>query len=225
MKRAALALLFLAAALPAAAWTRNADRDIAVKSAALAPPDLRLLIEKYNDDYLRGVERALASEATDPHREQLRARIDAQANAIVKMIRGNAPMSSVVEQLGILAHLVSDANNPFHVAANETSAHDDFERFFERRLPKFAPVFYGFARNVTMTAYLDKVFSRTAQFGPLMAEEYTRGNGATFDDRSTAFGVASVCYSHAITDIANIDYFIWKSAGGAATPPRIAHAN
>ena len=49
---------------------------------------------------------------------------------------------------------------------------------------------------------------------PLIAEEYSRGNAASFDDRSTAFGVASVCYSHAISDMANLEFFIWKEAGG-----------
>ena len=29
-----------------------------------------------------------------------------------------------------------------------------------------------------------------------------------------AFGVASVCYSHAISDMVNLEFFIWKEAGG-----------
>jgi hypothetical protein len=225
MKRLCAALLFLAICLPVFGWTRAGDESIAAKSAELAPRDLRLLITKYNTDYLRGVDEALASEATDAHRARLRERIEAQARTIVTMIRGNQPMSGVVEQLGALAHLMGDANNPFHVGRDDAAAHLDFENYFERRLTRFAPVFYGYQPNLTLGTYLDRVFARTTRFSPLMAEEYTRGNGATFDDRSTAFGVASICYSHAITDAANLYYFIWKSAGGSVRTPPGAHVN
>jgi DNA-binding FrmR family transcriptional regulator len=215
MKRLAVALLFLSIALPAMAWTRAADQRIASKSAELAPPDLRLIINKFHDDYLRGVDEALATEGTDIHRQKLRERIVAQTHAIVKMIRSNEPMSDVVRQLGVLSHLLGDANNPFHIGEDDAEERVDFEQYFERRLARFAPVFYGFDRNFVLGNYLDKMFARTTSYSPLMAEEYARGNGATFDDRSTAFGVASVCYSHAITDIVNLDYFIWKTAGGS----------
>jgi hypothetical protein len=51
-----------------------------------------------------------------------------------------------------------------------------------------------------------------------MGEEYFREGvqrtSTDFDDRSTAFGVASVCYSHAVTDLVNLYYHIWRQAGG-----------
>jgi hypothetical protein len=226
MKRLAAALLFLSIALPALAWTRAADQRIAAKSAELAPPDLRLIIDKFHDQYVRGTEDALATEGTDIHRRRLRERIDEQTRSIVKMIRSNEPMSGVVRQLAVLAHLVGDANNPFHIGDDDAAAQSDFEQYFERRLARFAPVFYGLDRNLVLSAYLDKIFARTTRLSPLMAEEYSRGSGATFDDRSTAFGVASVCYSHAITDTVNLYYFIWKAAGGSVrVPPRFVRAN
>jgi hypothetical protein len=225
MKRLAVALLFLSIALPGMAWTRAADQRIAAKSAALAPADLRLIINKFNDEYLRGIDDALATEGTDIHRRKLRERIVAQTHTIVAMIRGNQPMSGVVRQLGALSHLVGDANNPFHIGDDDAEERADFEQYFERRLVRFAPVFYGLDRNFVLSTYLDKVFARTTGYSPLMAEEYGRGNGATFDDRSTAFGVASVCYSHAITDDVNFYYFIWKMAGGSVRAPGRTHAN
>jgi hypothetical protein len=225
MKPLAVALLTLSIALPSTAWTRAADQRIAAKSAELAPLDLRLLIIKYNAEYLRGVDEALATEGTDIHRHKLRERIDFQTQSVVKMIRTNEPMSAVVLQLAVLAHLVGDANNPFHVSDDDAEAQADFEQYFERRLVRFSPVFYGVDRNFIPSAYLDRMFARTTRFSPLMAEEYSRGTGATFDDRSTAFGVASVCYSHAITDTVNFYYFIWKEAGGSVRPPRRLHAN
>jgi hypothetical protein len=218
MKRLAVAFLFLSIALPSQAWTRAADLRIAAKSADLAPPDLRLLINKYNAEYVRGVDDALATEGTDIHRRRLHERIDAQTRGIVEMIRTNRPMSAVVGQLGNLAHLVGDANNPFHIGDDDAAAHADFEQYFEHRLARFSPVFYGVDPHFALSRYLDKIFARTTNLRPLMAEEYKSGSGSTFDDRSTAFGVAAVCYSHAVTDIVNLYYYIWKSAGGNVRP-------
>jgi hypothetical protein len=225
MKRLAVALLILSIALPAMAWTRVADQRIAAKSAELAPPDLRLLINKYHDEYLRGTDEALSTEGTDIHRRKLREKIEGHTRLIIKMIRSNEPMSAVVRQLAVLAHLAGDANNPFHIGDDDAAAHADFELYFEKRLMHFAPVFYGVDRNFILSAYLDRMFARTTRFSPLMAEEYSRGSGATFDDRSTAFGVASVCYSHAITDTVNLYYYIWKEAGGSVRPLNRLHAN
>jgi hypothetical protein len=199
MKRLLPLLLFLTA-LPAHAWTRAADHRIAVKSLEYAPPDLRLVIDQFRDEYLRGVE-------MEVDRATLRTRIEAEARAVVQMIRTNKPMVLVVQRLGYLSKLISEANNP-------RQGDSDYGLYFERRLARFPTVFYGLDRRFALGPYLDRTFARTAKFVPLMDEEYTRGNAATFDDRSTAFGVASVCYSHAVTDIANVQYFIWKEAGG-----------
>jgi len=213
MKRLLLSLIFLATALPAFAWTRAAEHRIALKSAELGPPDLRLVIDHFHDDYLRGVDLALADEGSEIHREKLRARIEAESRAIVQMIRANKPMVQVVERLGILAHLVGDANNPYHLG-DDAATRADFEQYFERKMARFPTFFYGVDRRFALGAYLDGAFARTRKFVAPMAEEYARGSSASFDDRSTAFGVASVCYSHAVTDIVNLQYFIWKEAGG-----------
>ena len=201
MKRLLFPLLFLAVAIPALAWTPAADHHIALRGAELGPPDLRLVIGQFRDEYLRGVDMPI-------DRAKLRPRIEAEARGIVQMIRTNKPMVLVVQRLGMLARLVSDANNPLQGDA-------DFERYFELRLKRFPTVFYGVDRRFSLGSYLDRTFARTAKFAPLMSEEYTRGNSATFDDHSTAFGVASVCYSHAVTDVANLQVFIWKEAGGS----------
>ena len=200
MKRLTLSLLFLTTALPALAWTPAADHRIALKGAELGPPDLRLVIEQFRDDYLHGVEAPI-------DRAKLRPRIEAEARGIVQMIRTNKPMAMVVERLGMLSRLVSEANNPVQGDA-------DFERYFELRMKRFPTVFYGIDRRFALGSYLDRTFARTTRLAPLVAEEYTRGSSATFDDRSTAFGVASVCYSHAVTDTANLFTYIWRESGG-----------
>ena len=228
MRRAQIVLLLAILPVTAHAWTRASDERIAKKAAALAPPDLRLVIENLESEYKRGIERAQADEGSESHhffvlsREgRLRERIERETHATIKMIRTGEPMHAVVERLGVLAHLVADANNPFHVGKDDTrlaASHNDFEQYFERKLAKFPTVFYGLDPQFGLSAYLDKTFARTAKFYPLMSEEYFRGGerrtSADFDDRSTAFGVASICYSRAVTDLVNLYYYIWKEAGG-----------
>jgi hypothetical protein len=227
MRRFGIVLLLLFP-LTATAWTRASDERIAIKGAALAPPDLRMLIERFENDYKQGLARAQSDEGTDSHhyfvvsREgRLRERIERETRSAVDAIRKGEPMSSVVERLGGLAHLVADANNPFHVANDDarlTASKNDFELYFERRLPKFPTVFYGLDPQFRLTSYLDRTFARSAKFYPLVASEYFRDGerrtSAAFDDRSTAFGVASISYSRAVTDVVNLYYFIWKEAGG-----------
>ena len=198
MKRAALLLVFLIP-INAAAWTRASEQKIAKKAAALAPSDLRTIIERFNADYQNGLTRATTS-------PDLRAQIEAETNAAIASVRSRKPLSEMVEHLGVLAHLVADANTP---------ARGDYEHYFERSMKKFPTVFYGLDANFNMPRQLDRTFNRTAKFNPLIELEYVRaGSSQAFDDRSTAFGIASVCYSHAVTDLVNLYYFIWKEAGG-----------
>ena len=198
MKRAALLLVFLIP-MTANAWTRASDQRIAKKAAALAPSDLRALIEHFHDEYDAGVARPIGS-------GPLRAQIEAETNAAIAAVRTHKPMPQVIEHLGALAHLVSEANTP---------ARGDFEHYFERSQRKFPTVFYGLDRNFAVQHYFDRTFTRTSRFSPLVQSEYARAERSeAFDDRSTAFGIASVCYSHAVTDLVNLYYFIWKEAGG-----------
>ncbi len=226
MKRLALVLLFLP--ITANAWTRASDQRIAIKALALAPPDLQMMLEKFQPEYLAGLEQAEAHEGSEGHHYyvlsragKLRERLELGTFTAVAMIRRGDSMGAVAGQLGLLAHLVADANNPFHTANDDPRmalVHDDFEQYFERRLSRFPTVFYGLDPHFTLDSFLDRTLARSAGFYPLMESEYFAGgerhSSSTFDDRSTAFGVASVSYSHSVTDLANLYFYIWKQAGG-----------
>lgn len=225
-----LGFLLLLALIPvsASAWTPAAEARIAAKSAALAPPDLRMLLEKFDGEYRRGLERAAAEPENEAHRYfvatgrgMLRERIDRETQAAIRAIRKGDPMADVVARLGGLVHLIADANNPFHVGSGDArlaALQSDYEAYLERRMTKFPTVFYGLDRNFRLRPYLDRTFARSARFYPLVAEEYFRGGrrraASEFDDRSTAFGIASVSYSRSVSDVVNLYYYIWKEAGG-----------
>lgn len=226
-KRVVVGGLFLVPVL-VFAWTPAAEQRIAEKSAALAPPDLKLLLDKYSPQYKKGVMDAAADEGSEAHRfilmkrsGKLRNQIEQETATVIRMIQTRQPLSGAMERLGRLVHYVSDANNPFHVSDQfpELSPKQrDFESYFERKLEKFPTVFYGLEWPFTPSRYVGSIFERSASLYPLVHEEYFR-HGEThsseqFDDRSTAFGVASVAYSHAVTDLVNLYYYIWKEAGG-----------
>jgi hypothetical protein len=214
-----LLLIFLFP-LTASAWTRTSDYQIGDRAARLAPVDLNLLIKRYHKQYAAGIDYGIREEDTDNHRRQLRERIEKETRGVIGMLRSNQPMAQVIARLGLLSHLVGDANNPFHGDIEEAleSAHGDFEHYFERRLVRFPTVFYGLDARFALPKYLERTFKRTASYGPLMHEEYfrdgARHSSSEFDDRSTAFGVASICYSHAITDLVNLYFYIWEQSGG-----------
>ena len=226
MKRLLPILLFLIPSL-AFGWTKEADQKIARKGAELAPPDLRLLILKFESEFKSGLEAARSQEGGDQHRFYfdtrsglLREQLEKEINESIAMVQRREPMPLFIERLGLISHLVADANNPLNLARDsslEASRHD-FEHYFERRMTKFPTVFYGLDPNFRLERYLDGMLRRSAKFQPLLKEEYfrfgERRSSAEFDDRSTAFGVASISYSRAVTDLANIYYFIWKEAGG-----------
>ena len=238
MKRLFALLLFLP--LTAHAWTRASDERIAEKSAMLAPPDLRLVLSHYDPSYKTGIARAQSEEGSETHHYfvlsrngKLRERIEAETANTISMLRKRDSMAAVVEHLGILAHLVADANNPFHVS-NENPrldpAHDDFEQYFERSLAKFPTVFYGLDDQPNVATIVERAVTRTEHFYPLMSSEYLGDGGeqrtsADFDDHSTAFGVASVCYSHAVTDLVNLYYYIWREAGGDVRSASVMHGS
>jgi hypothetical protein len=228
MRTSLTILVLLAVAATANAWTAAADQRIATKAAQLAPNDVRKLIEKFDKEFKDGLTRAAADEGSDAHlyfvlsrSGKLRERIERETSNVIAMIRSGKPMSEVVLHLGALAHYVADANNPFHVANDDprlAASVEDYEQFFESRMVKFPTVFYGLDPKFQLETYLDRTFDRTAKLYPLIDEEYFRfgeeHDSSEFDDRSTAFGVASVCYSRAVTDVVNLYFYIWGRAGG-----------
>lgn len=222
--RAVLILAFPAVAI---AWTTEAEIRIARKAAVLAPPDLRLLLEKYEGDYLRGVREAADAEEERKHREPvagrrgpIRSELDARLTSALRVVHTRRPMRELVYELGLTAHLVADANNPLRVGTAKLgpAVESDYESYFARKLARFPTVFYGLRDEADVNVVIGSALARSRRFNALLEEEYNRDgrlrSSAEFDDRSTAFGIASVSYSRAVSDLVNIFYYVWKEAGG-----------
>jgi hypothetical protein len=231
---AAAALLAAAAApAPARAWTPKTQQTIAWEAARLAPPDLVRQLLKHRAAYLAGALQPF--DDTDParHRKSAdgagtldRSVADAVAQAVAA-IRAHRPFDEIVFRLGVAAHYTADANNPLAASTDDPEAGRyfiDFLRYAETAEPRFPLVFYGLRPGLDhdaagITPLIAAALARGRALYPKIGYEYRQIDFASgiglFDDRSTAFAVASVAWSHAVTDVALALRYIWIRAGGA----------
>jgi hypothetical protein len=226
------ACALLCAAAPARAWTPATQLVIGREAAALAPPDLARQIHKHKNVFEEGL--LAPFQDSDPGRHMknpdgsgsLDRVLAVEVQAAIDDIRQHRPFEQVVRRLGVISHYMADANNPLAtsgVDADEGRYFVDYLRYAESAEPRFPLVFYGASpgleRQRDLTPLLNQALRRGRDLYPLIGREYRRigfasGRGR-FDDRSSAFGVASISFSHAVTDVAQALRYIWLVAGGA----------
>jgi hypothetical protein len=239
---ACAALGAFVAAAAARAWTPASQLEIAAEAARLAPPDLARQLLRHEDRYRKGVVDAFHER--DPMRHMKnpdgsgtldRVILD-EADRAVAMIRGHQPFSDVAYQLGRVSHFMADADNPLNASqadANEALYFADYLFYMQDAQRRFARVFYGadvaLARNpgrASLQAFVGRVFERSRTLYPLIGSEYRRVGRidakALFDDRSTAFAVAALSFSHALTDVAAVLRDVWLRSGGGDPRGRAA---
>ena len=226
--------LVLVLALPgaASAWTPATQLVIGREAAALAPPDLARQIHKHKKVFEEGI--LAPFQDTDPGRHMknpdgsgsLDRVLLAEVQAAIEDIRQHRPFEQLVRRLGVISHYMADANNPLATSGADSEERRyfvDFLRYAETAEPRFPLVFYGVApgleRQRDVGPLLAQALRRGRDIYPLVGREYRRigfasGRGR-FDDRSSAFGVASISFSHAVTDVAQALRYIWLVSGGA----------
>jgi hypothetical protein len=229
---AALGLLPFLAASPILAWTPRTQSAIAREAARLAPPDLARQIEKHKEAFAAGVQAPFQDSDADRHRKDpdgsgtLDQTLFAEVDGAISAIRLHRPFEEVVLRLGKVAHYVADANNPLATSGadpEESRYFLDYLRYAETAEPRFPLVFYSVPasldRQKSLKPLLAEALRRGREVYPMVGREYRKIGFASgvgrFDDRSTAFGVASVAFSHAVTDVTLVLRYIWIAAGGA----------
>ncbi len=235
-RAAALSTLGLALAIsvsnPAHAWKPATQHAIALDAAAVAPPDLGRQLLRREKAFLAGVDAPLTERDPARHMKnadgsgQLDRVIQAEIDGAIAAIREHRRFDEIVTRFGRLSHWIADANLPLNTANGDRSEgryFRDFLEYAEVARPRFAVVFYGFGADWRgrgdVAAWLGRSLRRGRELYPALSGEYARigyGSGIErFDDRSTAFAVAALSYSHAVSDVARAFRYVWIAAGGA----------
>ncbi len=233
--------LFLLVALPlnapAFAWTPASQQVIGEQAARLAPPDLYRQLARNRPSYLVGLSEPLRTGAAQemfkyPNGQgQLDEAIRRSIEYAVAAIKSHRPFNDVAYRMGVVAFYVSAANNPLHAASGDPQQRrwaQDYLRYLESVEPRAELVFYGFRsleRELDVDALIEESLRRSRSFYPLIGREYRRVEFASgvrsFDDRSTAYAIAALGYSHAVSDIAEVLRYIWLEAGGIDSRQRL----
>jgi hypothetical protein len=227
----ALAMALGPGVAPALGWTPKTHQTIAWEAARLAPPDLARQLIKRRGAYLAGVIQPFDDTDASRHRKDpdgggsLDVALEEAVGQAVAAIRAHRSFDDIVFRMGVAAHFMADANNPLASSQADPEVGRyfvDFLRYAETAEPRFPLIFYGIRPGLERAPDVAELLAETLRRGrglyPLIGMEYRKIDFASgigrFDDRSTAFGVASVAFSHAVTDVALVLRYIWLRAGG-----------
>jgi hypothetical protein len=238
---AVLVAAIAAAVAPAAAWSPALQEAIAADAARLAPPDLARQLNRHAAELAAGAREPFEEARTELHyrladgRGALDRALAEEVDGAIEAIRTRQPFAEIARRLGRIAHWTGDLANPLNAAESdpeERRYYRDFLAYVDSAKPRFAVVVYEQRPPIASATDVERLVAdalgRGRAWYPAIGKEYRRidfGIGARrFDDRSTAFGLASIAYSSAVTDAARLFRHIWLAAGGADPRPVFARS-
>lgn len=222
----------LVAAVLCLGWSSETTRWTAWSAVAFLPSDLARHVRKNDRRFEAGLSRGLAAppawRAGPPG--SLAEALEAQAIHCAEALRRPVPLADLVEELGVLAVLTLDANDPLAVAHDdprEPRYAAEYQHYVGAIRGRLRLVYYGRDSGLRHgrgpRAVVDAAMARSRALYPFVGDEFFRTGGLrswrTFDDRSVAFGVAAVSLSRGLTDFANLAAWVWGRGGGALPTP------
>jgi hypothetical protein len=226
-------VLVVVAAQLCIGWSGPTVRHVAWTAVDFFPADLAEQIRRHDDRYDAGIRRGLAAPPAwraGPPGSLLRA-AEAQVASCAADLRRPVPLADLVEEIGVLAVLVLDVNDPLaaiHDDPREASYAAAYQSYVTSILDRLRLVYYGQNHDLiyggAVSATIDSAFVRSGSLYPFIGEEFYRTgelrDWRVFDDRSVTFGVAGVSLSRALTDLANLAAYVWRQGGGRVPTPR-----
>jgi hypothetical protein len=197
------------------------------------PPDLAGQVRRHHKRFDAGIRRGLAAppawRAGPPG--SLPQALETQVLRCANDLRKPVPLADLVEEVGFLAVLVLDANDPLAVVHDddrESSYAVAYQSYVESIVGRLRLVYYGQEHSLIVggqvRAAVDSALERSRALYPFVGQEFYRTGSLrdwrAFDDRSVAFGVAAVSLSRGLTDLANFTAYVWHRGGGRIPTPR-----
>ena len=230
-------VVLLALPADALAWTAPTRVRMVDDAMKLLPPTLRKVLENRRKEVLRGMLLPMTGEDAAGHRPpwdkgSLDVSIDEATKALVASV-GTTSFDEVAERFGGLAHYVADAGLPPGAGGTrDERRYAHFASFAQSRRERFPLVFYGYDSAALgrgdLKGFAAEILDRAKAEDATLARAYAAApswdDPIAFDDRSVPFALASLSYSHAVTDIVEAWIAAWNKCHGdlGGTPYRSA---
>jgi hypothetical protein len=237
---AAALILVLAPAAPALAWT-DATRVRMLQDALKAsPPALAAIFEHHRPALQRGMLDPSRHEGEEVHYQladggggMAAAAVALKSAELRDLVAKRRPLRTFAYEMGVLAHLISDVSFPLNASdadPREALYREAYRRYVETKLPRIPFVLdrspspelerddvRGFVMASARRAAADY-----GSIGPAFKDDGTPRSPAALDERSVPFGIASLSYSRAVSDIVRLWQHVWESVNGdmSGTPYR-----
>jgi len=213
---------------PARSWKPETRVRMVDEAVRLMPASLRLALEHHRKALLGGALEPMTGEGGPAHlppwqEGTLDSQVAVSALGLVASVENAAPFREVARGFGELAHYVADAGFPPGASGQAgLGRYEDFAAFCESRIERFPLVFYGHqelepgddAFNTFTLRILNRARAEDTELARAYAQAGDPPDPAAFDDRSVPFAVASLSYSHSVTDIVRAWLAAWKQAHG-----------
>jgi len=228
------AALLLLPALPgeAFAWTEATRRRLLDDAMKVSPPALRAVLDHHRKDLERGMLDPSRHENEEVHYQLADGRGGLAGEAIVRtqedirtILAGHRSFRHFAYAMGTLAHLIADVEFPLNASdadPREPLYREAYRSYIEKCLPRIPFVFDrqkpAALEKGDPRAFVAACASRAVRnydlIGPAFKDDGTPRSPQALDERSVPYGIASLSYSHAASDIAWVWLYVWKSVNG-----------
>lgn len=230
---ALLAALLFVTVEPALAWT-DATRVRMIRDALkVTPPALATILKKYQKDLEAGMLDPSKHEDEEVHYQHpdgqkglAASGVLHQARELGRLLQNGRSLRRFAYGMGSLAHILSDVEFPLNASdadPREPIYRKSYSVYVEKNLGKIPFVLdmkgpadlegTGDLRGFVLAA-AKRAGAGYAMIGPAFNDAGAPRTPAALDDKSVPFGVASVAYSHAASDIARVWRYLWGSMHG-----------
>ena len=187
-----LCLLWLALPTPSEGWPSSQYREIFLNAHKVLPPHLRQLLIDMDAVFEQPCEPRALEQSVD--------------RAIAEFSKRDGNLQRAVEALRDAGCAAAAMNDP------------RMDSLVQSHRGNFPVVFYGHhpsVRNGNLAGYL--AIRREAQnrLAGRLEQSAQLPSRAEQVELSPEFGVASIAFSHAVTDVANVWFYVWTKVNGA----------
>ncbi len=213
-------ILFLILCLPAHAWTPKTRSYMAMKAFAAFPADLQTALNRHRQTFLNNAAATDLPESADEIVNESCTLLD----EIQQELNGRPRFASIAARMGRLMGLIAEMGDPFQEDRGATAT--DYRAYAERKLNRFyfafQPLSFEEIRDQDPCTHLFANRNMGQGYRSAIEADYERfGNSVRFDDRSVAFGCASLLFSDICLEMSRTAILVWHRSSGAARDARI----